>query len=223
MGDGGLSADDAVDLAEKYCYDTDETQCPEGGGKGNLKAGSSLIFDAIEYAARAHRDHFRKGTNIPYIIHPIGVAKILIEYDCSEELVAAGLLHDTVEDTPVTLEAIRMNFGEKVAALVEAASEPDKSDTWENRKRHTLGSLKTAPMEVLLLSCADKLDNIRSIQEDYERFGESVWKRFRRARDAQEWYYGELADLFMGRAEGEPGATLFRQFYCEVRQVFPKS
>ncbi len=187
-----------------------------------MNSYSSLIFDAIEYAARAHREHYRKGTNIPYIIHPISVAKILIEYDCSEEIIIAGLLHDTVEDTAVTLDAIRRSFGEKVAGLVEAASEPDKSDNWENRKRHTIEYLNAAPMDVLLLSCADKLDNIRSIKEDYERFGESVWKRFRRAKDAQEWYYGELADLLMSRAEGEPGATMFRQFYYEVQQVFPK-
>ena len=187
-----------------------------------MNADSAMIFDAIEYAARAHRDHFRKGTRIPYIVHLISVAKILIEYDCTEEVVVAGLLHDTVEDTSITLEDIRRSFGEKVARLVEAASEPDKSDTWENRKRHTIEYLKTAPMDALLLSCADKLDNIRSIKEDYERFGESVWKRFRRAKDSQHWYYSALAEIFMSRAEGEPGATLFRQFYYEVQQVFPK-
>ena len=181
-----------------------------------------MIFDAIEFAARAHRDHFRKGTRIPYIAHLISVAKILIEYDCAEEIVVAGLLHDTVEDTSVTLEDIHISFGEKVASLVEAASEPDKSDTWENRKRHTIEYLKTAPMDVLLLTCADKLDSIRSIKEDYERFGESVWKRFRRAKDSQEWYYRALADVFVNRAEGEPSSTLFRQFNYEVRQVFPE-
>ena len=186
-----------------------------------MKADSAMIFDAIEFAARAHRDHFRKGTRIPYIAHLISVAKILIEYDCAEEIIVAGLLHDTIEDTSVTLEDIRKSFGEKVADLVEAASEPDKSDTWENRKRHTIEYLKTAPMDVLLLSCADKLDNIRSIKEDYERFGESVWKRFRRAKDSQRWYYGALADVFTNRAEGEPGTTLFRQFNYEVKQVFP--
>lgn len=180
-----------------------------------------MIFDAIEFAARAHRDHFRKGTRIPYIIHPLSVAKILIEYDCPEELIVAGILHDTVEGTAVTIADIRKAFGERVAALVESASEPDKSDTWENRKRHTLEYLKTAPMEVLLLACADKLDNIRSIREDYESFGESVWRRFRRAKDAQEWYYRALADVFMDRAEGDPGASLFRQFRYEVHQVFP--
>jgi (p)ppGpp synthase/HD superfamily hydrolase len=151
------------------------------------------------------------------------VAKILIEYDCEEEIVIAGILHDTVEDTDVTLEEIRRSFGEEVARLVAAASEPDKSDTWENRKRHTIEYLKTAPMDVLLLSCADKLDNIRSIREDYERVGDSVWKRFRRAKDSQEWYYSSLADLFMSRAEGDPGATLFRQFFYEVQQVFPRA
>lgn len=180
-----------------------------------------MVFDAIEFAARAHRDHFRKGTKIPYIIHPLSVAKILIEYDCPEELIVAGILHDTVEDTPVTIEDIRKSFGEKVAHLVESASEPDKSDTWENRKKHTIEYLKTAPMDVLLLACADKLDNIRSIKEDYESFGESVWRRFRRAKDSQEWYYRALADIFMNRAEGEPGASLFRQFRYEVQQVFP--
>jgi (p)ppGpp synthase/HD superfamily hydrolase len=187
-----------------------------------MKANSTLLFDAIEYAARAHRDHFRKGTRIPYIAHLISVAKILIEYDCAEEIVVAGLLHDTVEDTSVTLEDIHISFGEKVASLVEAASEPDKSDTWENRKRHTIEYLKTAPMDVLLLTCADKWDNIRSIREDYERFGESVWRRFRRAKDSQEWYYGALSDVFMNRAEGEPSSTLFRQFNYEVKQVFPE-
>ena len=187
-----------------------------------MDANSTLIFDAIEYAARAHREHYRKGTKIPYIIHPISVAKILIEYDCAEELIVAGILHDTVEDTDVTLENIRQSFGDKVASLVKAASEPDKSDTWENRKRHTIESLKTASMDVLLLTCADKLDNIRSIKEDYERFGESVWKRFRRAKDSQNWYYSALADLFLSRAEGEPGVTLFRQFCYEVQQVFPR-
>jgi (p)ppGpp synthase/HD superfamily hydrolase len=187
-----------------------------------MTANSAMIFDAIEYAARAHREHYRKGTRIPYIAHLISVAKILIEYDCTEEVIVAGILHDTVEDTSVTLEDIHRSFGEKVADLVDAASEPDKSDTWENRKRHTIEYLKTAPMDVLLLACADKWDNIRSIREDYERVGESVWKRFRRAKDSQEWYYSALAEIFMNRAEGEPGATLFRQFSYEVQQVFPK-
>jgi len=65
-----------------------------------------MIFEAIEFATKAHINHFRKGTKVPYIIHPLQVARILIESDCSDHVVIAGILHDTVEDTPVTLDDI---------------------------------------------------------------------------------------------------------------------
>ncbi len=78
-----------------------------------------MIFQAVEFASTAHSGHFRKGTNVPYIIHPLGVAKILIEHGCSEEIVVAGILHDTVEDTAITLEDIRRSFGERVDHLVQ--------------------------------------------------------------------------------------------------------
>ena len=94
-----------------------------------------MIFKAINYAAKAHSGQHRKGTKIPYIIHPLGVAKILIEYGCADHVVIAGILHDTIEDTTVTFEQIKDIFGSAVADLVEAESEPDKSDTWENRKK----------------------------------------------------------------------------------------
>lgn len=179
-----------------------------------------MVFAAIEFATKAHKGQVRKGTKIPYITHPLGVAKILIENDCPEEIVVAGILHDTVEDTPVTIEDIRQAFGEKVAQLVQAASEPDKSDTWENRKRHTIESLKTVPMDVLLVSLADKLDNIKAIREDYEKLGESLWPRFNRPKQSQEWYYKSLAEVFSGRQASEPLASLVREFSSEVERVF---
>ena len=180
-----------------------------------------MIFRAIEFAARAHRDHYRKGTRIPYIVHPLNAAKILIEYGCGEEVVAAGILHDTTEDTPVTLEEIRKEFGDKVATLVEAASEPDKSDTWEHRKSHIIDFLKTAPLDVLILSCADKLDNVMCIIEDVEKDGKSIWERFRRPKDDQEWYYRSLAEVFNSRAgENETATSLFRRFALEMKILF---
>ncbi len=178
------------------------------------------IFSAIEFAAHAHAGKFRKGTKIPYIIHPLSVAKILIERGCSENLAIAGVLHDTVEDTPVTLRQIQDRFGAAIADLVRGVSEPDKSKSWEERKQHTIECLQTAPMDVLLLSCADKLDNIRSIREDLARSGESVWKRFKRPREQQEWYYRSLAQVFCGRAQGEPSSSLFEEYRREVEQVF---
>jgi (p)ppGpp synthase/HD superfamily hydrolase len=69
------------------------------------------IFEAIEFGARAHAGKYRKGTEVPYIVHPLGVMKILVEHGASEDLVVAGILHDTVEDTYVTLEDIRNSFG----------------------------------------------------------------------------------------------------------------
>lgn len=179
-----------------------------------------MIFEAIEFAVKAHAGQFRKGTKVPYIVHPLGVAKVLIECGCSKKVVAAGILHDTIEDTSLTVEDVTERFGEGIAALVKAVSEPDKSDTWENRKRHTIKYLQTAPMEVLLVSCADKLDNIRAIREDYSRVGESVWSRFNRSRESQRWYYRSLADVFVNRMRAEPCAYLSRQFQSAVKEVF---
>jgi len=97
-----------------------------------------MIFKAIEFAAKAHAGQYRKGTRVPYLVHPLNVAKILIDSGCSDVVAVAGILHDTVEDTPITLDEIRKHFGQAVAELVAGASEPDKSDTWENRKKHTI-------------------------------------------------------------------------------------
>jgi (p)ppGpp synthase/HD superfamily hydrolase len=179
-----------------------------------------MIFRAIEFAARAHSGQYRKGTKIPYIVHPLGVAKILIEYGCPDHVVIAGILHDTVEDTPVTLDEIKQTFGWDIADLVEAASEPDKTDTWENRKKHTIGMLKNMPKEAIILVLADKLDNIRAIREDYERYGEALWHRFNRPRDQQKWYYENLAAVFTDSLTDEQSRNLFDLFTSEVARVF---
>jgi len=178
------------------------------------------VFQAIEFATQAHTGQFRKGTELPYILHPLGVAEILIEYECSEEMVVAGILHDTVEDTPVTLKDINENFGVRVANMVAALSESDKSDSWENRKQHTIDYLKSASIEVLLISCADKLHNIRAIQKDYEKYGEALWSRFNRPKTKQSWYYQALAEVFISRAESDTSKSLFSEFQLEVDKVF---
>ena len=179
-----------------------------------------MIFKAIEFAAQAHHGHYRKGSRIPYLVHPLAVAQCLLQHDCSEQLAVAAVLHDTVEDTPVTLDQIHAEFGGEIAHLVKAVSEPDKSDTWENRKQHTLETLRTAPTEVLLLTCADKLDNLRSIRQDLEREGDSVWSRFNRPREQQAWYHRKLAGVLVRLLDGEPGATLFMEFQREMDAVF---
>jgi len=184
---------------------------------------SQKIFDAIEFAVKAHSGRFRKGTNIPYIIHPLGVAKILIENGLPEEIVIAGILHDTIEDTSMTIDDIRKVFGDKVAQLVKDASEPDKDDTWEDRKRHTIDFLKTASTDVVLVSLADKIDNIKAIREDYSKVGESIWSRFKRPKEQQQWYYQALVDVFARRNENETTVSLYKQFASQVQAVFGNS
>jgi (p)ppGpp synthase/HD superfamily hydrolase len=182
-----------------------------------------MIFKAIEFATRAHSGDYRKGTRIPYITHPLNVAKILIALECPEHIVAAGILHDTLEDTRVTFEEIKESFGSEVADLVGAVSEPNKSDhTWENRKAHTLKRLKTASPEVLLISLADKLDNITAIREDFERIGDKVWERFRRPKDRQQWYYEALAEIFPLRLNDGKAAALVHAYKKEVNLVFKR-
>lgn len=179
-----------------------------------------MIFKAIEFAVKAHEGQYRKGTKIPYIIHPIGVAKILIENGCSEETIVAGILHDTVEDTHISLEDIKRQFGEKVERLVEGASEPDKSDAWENRKQSTIDKIKDATEELLMIECADKLDNIRAICNDYEKYGDTMWQKFSRPKEKQKWYYESLANVFLSRSNDGPGVLLFKEFASEVKKVF---
>ncbi|WP_296559891.1 HD domain-containing protein [uncultured Acetobacterium sp.] len=157
------------------------------------------ITKAIEFSAKAHEGHFRKGSKIPYITHPLEVAKILgeaVNPKENEALICAGLLHDTVEDTDTSLETIRREFGEKVADLVASDSE-NKGLSWEKRKQNTIDFLKNrATREMQMLACADKLANLRSVKADYERIGDDIWDIFVRGKEKQAWYYkGVLAAL----------------------------
>lgn len=182
---------------------------------------SERLLRALDFAVREHGRvrQARKGTPFPYVIHPMRVAETLSKYDCDEDLVIAGLLHDTVEDAGVTTQQIEAEFGPDVARLVEGASEPDRSASWEERKQHTVDYLRDeAPRDVALVAAADKLDNLRSIRADLEHRGEGLWKIFNRPRDKQRWYYRSLADAFLARDHEHP---LFRAVAREVDEVFP--
>jgi (p)ppGpp synthase/HD superfamily hydrolase len=187
----------------------------------NAKIYSSRLYDAIELAARAHHNQVRKGTEIPYVVHPLAVAGWLIRAKCPENLVIAALLHDVVEDTPVTIDELRSNFGRDVEELVVALTEPDKKAPWEERKAHTIEYLeKRATDDVLLIALVDKLDNVRAIREGLESDGEMFWDRFNRPRERQKWYYQRLESVFSSRVSREPALTLLSAFKAEVNKVF---
>ncbi|MBW1706508.1 MAG: HD domain-containing protein [Deltaproteobacteria bacterium] len=179
-----------------------------------------LIDLAIEIAAKAHGNQVRKGTDIPYVTHPFAVGVILLKAGCVDEVVVAGILHDTVEDTSITLDYIRETFGEKVASIVEGCSEPDKSLSWEDRKKHTIEYLKTAPLEVRLVACADKLHNIGTIATEYARNGDRVWKRFKKGKADQEGYYRSLVESLCNKSDNQGYESLFQKLKDEVEGFF---
>ena len=173
------------------------------------------IHRAIEFAAIKHRGQVRKGTNIPYIVHPMEVMQILTAEGCAEDVIIAGLLHDTVEDAGVTLEEINRNFGKRVAELVEAESE-DKTKEWEERKQTTLDFLQICEEDEAICCLADKLSNITSIAFDCERIGEKVWERFRRGKEQEAWYYRGIAEATKRFSDRE----LWKRYSALVNKVF---
>lgn len=149
----------------------------------------------MQFAARAHRGQVRKGTEIPYIVHPIEAANIVSSIKNDETLITAALLHDTVEDcNHITVEVIEAEFGSRVASLVAAETE-DKSKCWEDRKAATIRHLKEADETVKILSLGDKLSNMRDIYKDYRSLGDQAFNKFRvKDKNKIGWYYKGLRD-----------------------------
>jgi (p)ppGpp synthase/HD superfamily hydrolase len=191
-----------------------------------------LIFNAIQFAAEAHSGQYRKGTNIPYISHLINVMKILCENNCKEEVIVAGILHDVLEDTPVTLGEIETRFGREVAFLVRGATEIQKLgkirkesdlESWKARKQYTIHFLtEEATSDQLLVSAADKLDNLRAIRDDFYKIGDELWSRFNAGKEEQKWYYTAIAAAFKNRANefGEPLKGISKELSGIVNSLF---
>jgi len=159
-------------------------------------------FDsAVAFAREIHAGQPRKGTDIPYLSHLLGVAAIALENGASEDEAIGALLHDTAEDAggaPVIAE-IRTRFGAAVADIVSGCSDTFETPKplWRPRKEAYLAHLEGASPAVLLVSAADKLHNVRSITSDYMVIGETVGARFMGGRDGTLWYYRALADSFL--------------------------
>ncbi len=152
------------------------------------------LHEAIHFATESHGGQYRKGTLVPYIVHPLETMQILRSMNATTELMIAGLLHDTLEDTDTTKEEIRRYFGDAVVSLVAAHSE-DKSKNWEERKENAIAELTEASFGFKMLVMADKVSNLRSILQDYKIIGEEIWERFNRPKEKQAWYYGAVQDV----------------------------
>jgi (p)ppGpp synthase/HD superfamily hydrolase len=169
---------------------------------------SGRFTSAVDYARLLHIEQ-RKGSEIPYMAHLLGVAALVmgeaghVDFSVTEDMVIAALLHDAVEDHggEPRLRHIEHNFGRDVARMVEGlsdtlAEDPNQKEPWEERKKKYLERLGNEPADVKLISAADKLYNARSILDDYRKTGPEVWKRFKRGRREQLWYFDELLKEF---------------------------
>jgi (p)ppGpp synthase/HD superfamily hydrolase len=159
--------------------------------------------DAFVYAHRIHRNQRRKRTERPYISHLMGVASLVLQYGGDEEQAIAALLHDAVEDCggAPRLKEIREKFGERVARIVNGCTDSDQMQKppWRERKQRYVDHVRKEAPDVLLVSAADKLYNVREILMDLREHGLVVWDRFSGGREGSLWYYRALVEAFRGR------------------------
>jgi (p)ppGpp synthase/HD superfamily hydrolase len=194
-----------------------------------MQTGFSPRVDAaLILAARAHRTQVRKGTDIPYIVHPVQVALILLRHGFDEDLVVAGVLHDTVEDTDVEAEDIRSRFGAEVAALVAAVSEAKVDGDgarrpWRTRKAEQVAHLERADARVAALKAADALHNLQSTLADLKTVGAAVFQRFNAPPEDWLWYYGTVARLVGERLGDHALARELEAVMAEIAALVPVS
>jgi myo-inositol-1(or 4)-monophosphatase len=160
-----------------------------------------LVSKAIIFATKAHDKMRRKNSEVPYIIHPLEAAVIVSTMTSNQEVIAAAVLHDVVEDAGITIEQVYEEFGEYVRFLVASETENKRENlpsdlTWKIRKEESLEDLKNAKdVNILKVWLGDKLANIRSIYEEWKINGDKMWVHFNQ-KDPKEhaWYYKTIAE-----------------------------
>ena len=165
----------------------------------NKYIDTDLLDRAIIFAVRAHHNTERRGKGFPYIVHPMEAVEIVATITKDQELLAAAALHDTIEDTDVTVEDIRREFGDRVAELVHAESDQftegvSEEDSWHDRKQAAIDRLAAAPHDAKIVAMGDKLSNMRAIWRDYQTQGDALWSIFHvKDKASHEWHYRGLA------------------------------
>ena len=192
------------------------------------KIETGIVDKAIQFAVEKHAGSPRKGTEVPYIVHPMEAASVVAGITDDQELIAAALLHDTLEDTGATYDELVSLFGKRVADLVAAESEDKQeekpaAETWKVRKQTTIDELKKAGYDSRLLVLADKLSNIRAIERDVKAQGDCFWNRFNQKDPLMHaWYYMSIAEIL----ESDPklkDTQACREYVNRVKNVFGKN
>jgi myo-inositol-1(or 4)-monophosphatase len=190
----------------------------------NKYMDTDLLDRAIIFAVKAHHNSERRGKGFPYIVHPMEAVEIVATITSDQELLAAAALHDTVEDTDVTLEDIRHEFGDRVASIVEAESDKNiegvsETDTWMERKQAAIDRLRQAPLDAKIVAMGDKLSNMRAIYRDYMTKGDSLWQIFHVSdKSVHEWRYRKLAESLSDLSD----TFAYKEFTGLIDKVFRK-
>ena len=190
----------------------------------NKPLDTQLLDRAIVFAVRAHAGTERRGKGFPYIVHPLEAVEIVATMTADQELLAAAALHDTVEDTDVTVEQLRAEFGDRIAALVASESDivvegASEEQSWHARKQAAIDRLARASHDAKMVALGDKLSNMRAIARDYATQGDKLWNLFH-AKDPKdhEWHYRGLADALRELKD----TFAFQEFEQLINQVFKR-
>ena len=190
----------------------------------NKYIDTDLLDRAIIFAVKAHHNTERRGKGFPYIVHPMEAVEIVASITPDQELLAAAALHDTIEDTDVTVEDIRREFGDRIADLVHAESDQftegvSEEDSWHDRKQAAIDRLRQAPYDAKIVALGDKLSNMRAIWRDYQTKGDELWNIFHvKDKASHEWHYRGLADSLSELSD----TFAYQEFVRLIDDVFKK-
>ena len=185
---------------------------------------TDLLDRAIIFAVKAHHNTERRGKGFPYIVHPMEAVEIVATITKDQELLAAAALHDTIEDTDVTVEDIRREFGNRIAELVHAESDQftegvSEEDSWHDRKKAAIDRLAKAPHDAKIVAMGDKLSNMRAIWRDYRTQGDALWSIFHvKDKASHAWHYRGLASSLSELSD----TFAYREFVRLIDEVFGK-
>jgi (p)ppGpp synthase/HD superfamily hydrolase len=165
------------------------------------------IEKALKKAAYLHRDQIRKSMEtMPYITHPFAVAIILSNYTDDEDIIIAGLLHDTIEDADYTPAELEKDFGKRVREIVMGVTETKDDDEgkelpWKVRKEAYIAGLASDSRESLLLCAADKIHNMRNQLDDFDKDGDASFSMFNSTPEERMWYHRAVLDVLRSKLD----------------------
>ena len=185
----------------------------------NLPLETQFFDRAAMFAIKAHTGTERRGKATPYIIHPMEAASIVATITNDQEMLAAAVLHDTLEDTDTTEEQLRSEFGDRVLRLVQTdTSQAPKGIPWREKRQLQIDTIAASPRDGKIVAIGDKLSNIRTIANDYGVIGDEVWNRFHAPNGKEDigWYYRGLAKALQEISDTLP----YKEFVSLIDKTF---